>query len=199
MALGGLARIIPGGTVVATAHPSLGGISSGTGSSGSTAWDATFRARGYLRRPITEEGDEEPDPYRRELERVKANYATRNETLQLLWKEGVFINAALDNYIAGPPPPCTDVFLGLLHRILSEGRHVSHKPRADNYAPTVFSSQPDKKDYRKNEFKRAMEELFAARRIKIASYRGPDRRDYEHIVLGVTEQADRTEDEPLPF
>src|SRR5262249_38770422 len=163
----------------ATAHPSLAGISSGTGSSGSTAWDATFRSRAYLRRPVTEEGEEEPDPYRRELERVKANYARRDETLQLLWKDGVFINVATASYIPSPPP-CVDAFLDLLGRILSEGRHVSSNPKSGNYAPKVFSRRPDRFAYRKSQFEQAMEELFAAGRIKVAPYRGTDRKGYEH-------------------
>jgi RecA-family ATPase len=181
MALGGLARAIPGGTVVATAHPSLAGISSGTGSSGSTAWDATFRSRAYLRRPETEKGEAEPDPCRRELERVKSNYARRNETLRLLWKDGVFINVATASYIPDPPP-CVDVFLDLLSRILSEGRHVSHNSRSGNYAPKVFSRRPDRFAYRKSQFERAMEELFVAGRIKVARYRGADRKEYEHVI-----------------
>jgi hypothetical protein len=181
MALGGLARTIPGATVVATAHPSLAGISSRTGSSGSTAWDATFRSRAYLRRPPTERDEEEPDPDQRELERVKANYARRNETLQLLWKDGVFINVATASYIP-QPPPCVDVFLDLLSRILSEGRHVSPNPKAGNYAPKIFSQRPDRLAYRKSEFEHAMEDLFFAGRIRVAPYRGADRKGYDHVI-----------------
>jgi hypothetical protein len=127
-------------------------------------------------------------------------YAPRNETLQLLWKEGVFIKAALDNYTAGPPPPCTDVFLGLLRRILSEGRHVSHKPRADNYAPKVFNIRPERERmaYRKSEFERAMEELFSTGQIKVESYRGTDRMNYEHIVPS-GQNSENDENSNIPF
>ena len=93
----------------------------------------------------------------------------------------MFINVATASYIP-EPPPCVDVFLDLLSRILSEGRHVSHNPRSGNYAPKVFSGRPDKCAYRKSQFERAMEELFAAGRIRVAPYRGADRKEYEHVI-----------------
>jgi hypothetical protein len=76
--LGGLARR-HGYAVLALGHPSVTGMNSGTGQSGSTAWNNTFRSRSYLTR---EEGDE-VDPNGRVLSRKKANYAARDAEIRL--------------------------------------------------------------------------------------------------------------------
>jgi RecA-family ATPase len=69
---------------------SLTGISSGTGLSGSTAWNASVRSRLYFKRATTEK-DEEPDPDLRVLEVMKANYGPVGETVTVRWKSGLFL------------------------------------------------------------------------------------------------------------
>ena len=76
-----------------TSHPSLTGISSGTGLSGSTAWNASVRSRLYFKRAVTEK-DEEPDPDLRVLEVMKANYGPVGETVTVRWKDGLFLPVA---------------------------------------------------------------------------------------------------------
>jgi hypothetical protein len=61
-----------------TSHPSLTGISTGSGLSGSTAWNASVRSRLYFKRAKTEK-DEEPDPDLRVLEVMKSNYGPVGE------------------------------------------------------------------------------------------------------------------------
>jgi hypothetical protein len=46
------------GAVVACAHPSLTGINSGSGNSGSTGWPGAFRSHLYLETPKFEQGEE---------------------------------------------------------------------------------------------------------------------------------------------
>ena len=58
--LRGLAMAANAG-VLLTSHPSLTGISSGSGLSGSTGWNNNVRSRMYFRK-VTTEKDEEPDP-----------------------------------------------------------------------------------------------------------------------------------------
>jgi hypothetical protein len=55
------------GSVTVLSHPSLQGISSGSGISGSTAWHGAFRFRQYLK-SIKETNDDQPDTDLRELE-----------------------------------------------------------------------------------------------------------------------------------
>jgi hypothetical protein len=65
--------------VLLTSHPSLAGMSSGTGISGSTAWHASVRSRLYMKRATTEK-NEEPDPNLRIIEVMKTNYGPVGET-----------------------------------------------------------------------------------------------------------------------
>jgi RecA-family ATPase len=179
VALGGLAREI-GGTVLATAHPSLSGIASGSGSSGSTGWDAAFRSRIYLHSPKAEAG-EQIDPNARELLRVKANYARRHDTLNLVWEKGVFINTKPASYVP-ERAAATAVFLTLLRRLNREGRAVSHHSRTSNYAPRVFSQRPEREAYKQPDFSKAMELLFAENKIRIEEYRDLHRNKQERLV-----------------
>lgn len=79
-------------TVLLLAHPSTAGTASGTGLSGSTAWENAVRSRLLLRSP--EEGDADE----RELTRMKANYANAGEetTLRLRYQDGYFVVAQVD-------------------------------------------------------------------------------------------------------
>lgn len=83
---GNIARAFECAVVVA-AHPSASGLSSATGTSGSTAWNNTFRSRLYLTGPKSD--DDDPDT--RLLERKKANYSKRGESLSLRWDRGAFV------------------------------------------------------------------------------------------------------------
>jgi RecA-family ATPase len=82
--------IASGAGVLLTSHPSLTGINTGTGLSGSTAWNASVRSRLYFKRATTDK-DEEPDPDLRVLEVMKSNYGPIGETINLRWKDGLFV------------------------------------------------------------------------------------------------------------
>ena len=68
--------------VLLTSHPSLTGINSGSGLSGSTGWNNNVRSRAYFKKATTDKGDE-PDPELRILEIMKANYGPVGETITL--------------------------------------------------------------------------------------------------------------------
>lgn len=72
-----------GATVLLLAHPSVAGMNSKSGLSGSTAWNGAVRSRLYLTKD--EEADDE-----RILTRMKANYAKAgpNEKAELEWVNG---------------------------------------------------------------------------------------------------------------
>lgn len=76
--------------VLLTSHPSLTGINSGSGISGSTAWHASVRSRLYMKRAVTDK-DEEPDPNLRVIEVMKANYGPVGETITVRWQDGLFL------------------------------------------------------------------------------------------------------------
>ncbi|MGC1541341.1 MAG: AAA family ATPase, partial [Xanthobacteraceae bacterium] len=128
-----------GAGLILTSHPSLTGISTGTGLSGSTAWNASVRSRLYFKRATTAK-DEEPDPDLRVLEVMKSNYGPVGEAITLRWKDGLFLpvngTGGLDKLAA--EQRSDEVFLTLLAQFESQGRNVSDKPTAPSYAPAMF-------------------------------------------------------------
>lgn len=76
--------------VVLCAHPSVTGLRSGDGTAGSTAWNNSARSRLYLRREFEKDGNE-ADPDFRVLSRMKANFAPRQDAIDLVWRDGVFV------------------------------------------------------------------------------------------------------------
>ncbi len=81
--------------VVLLAHPSLSGLQSGAGTSGSTGWSNSVRSRLYLRRVL--QGEDEPNPDARVLETMKANYGPTGGEIALTWQDGVFVSDAAES------------------------------------------------------------------------------------------------------
>jgi RecA-family ATPase len=164
--------------VLLTAHPSLSGMASGSGFSGSTAWNASARSRLYLRKPKPE-GDDAGDPDERVLEVLKSNYGPAGETISLRWKDGVFVpNGAvhwLDRRAADHV--ADDLFLKLLRQFQAQGRNVSATKNAPTYAPAAFADDPEAKakGIRKPALADAMNRLFSANRIEVQTYGKPSR------------------------
>ena len=74
-------------SVLMLAHPSLSGLSSGSGLSGSTAWENAVRARAYFSRDDADNDDV------RTLSRKKSNYSSSGQStdMTLLWENGVYV------------------------------------------------------------------------------------------------------------
>jgi hypothetical protein len=79
------------------------------------------------------------------------------------------------------------VFLELLDKSESEGRFVSHRTRAGNYAPKMFARHPDREGLRQADFDLAMQRLFAALTIKVGARKAADRKIYDVIVRSASE------------
>ena len=170
--LRGLA-IRTGAAVVVIGHPSLTGLSSGSGSSGSTAWNNSVRSRLYLTKPASADGND-TDPDLRILTVKKANYAATGGELRLRWHRGAF---ALDGgLVAGQPQPdlgaaharIDSLFLQLLAESDAAGRVVSDKT-GHNYAPAIFAKSPRAHGTTKSGFSAAMERLFASGDIMVTT------------------------------
>jgi RecA-family ATPase len=172
------------GAVICCAHPSLSGINSGTGSSGSTGWDGAFRSRLYMNSSKADDSGEAPDIDERILTLVKANWAKIGEAIPMRWRNGVFIVKTPPTGIVGSIErrSCERIFLDLLAKLTQQSRYVSHHQRTGNYAPKVFAMQPDRERFSKLDFERAMHRLFDQEKIKIGSYNGPSRHKHECIV-----------------
>ncbi|RWQ47092.1 AAA family ATPase [Mesorhizobium sp.] len=88
--------------VLLLGHPSLSGLNSGTGMSGSTAWHNSVRSRLYLTAKRNGDGDdEEHDPDQRFLRAMKANYAPLAEPISLRWQEGRYVRADPESAFRG--------------------------------------------------------------------------------------------------
>jgi RecA-family ATPase len=166
------------GSVTVLSHPSLAGIASGSGISGSTAWHGAFRFRQYLR-GVKAEAGEQPESDLRELEFKKIQYGPIGETVVLRYQRGLFLpeggTSNLDKLAR--EAKVEEVFLDLLRRFNGQGRKVSEKPNAPNYAPTAFAKQDDAKKLRltKRDFEEAMSRLFNSNRIHVETYGRPSR------------------------
>jgi RecA-family ATPase len=170
--------MVANGSVTVLSHPSLNGINSGSGISGSTAWHGAFRFRQYLTSVKPTDG-EQPETDLRELQFKKNQYGPLGESIVLRYRGGMFLPeggmSSLDKLAR--EAKADEIFTDLLKRFSSEGRNVSDKPTANTYAPTIFAKQAEAKKIglRKVEFETAMERLFKASKIHVESYGAPSR------------------------
>jgi RecA-family ATPase len=164
-------------------HPSLSGMASGAGTSGSTAWSNSVRSRIYFERAKGDDGIE-VDPDLRILKVMKANYGPVGMELRLRWTKGVF---RLDGQSAGAfdklaaDAKAERVFLDLLALLTLQGRDVSSKT-SSAYAPSVFAGHPNAESIGKQAFARAMERLFSANRIRVETFGPPSHRRSKLII-----------------
>lgn len=174
--------------VLLLSHPSLSGLTSGTGLSGSTAWDASVRSRLYLDRVKTVEGSEvtEADPDVRVLKIMKANYGPIGQQITLRWQAGAFIptgSAPQEGPVTAMSlrAKADRVFLDLVAAYEAEGRPVS-AVRSANYAPALFARDERSEGVTRRAFEDAMNRLFAARRIRVEEYGPPSKRRKRILV-----------------
>src|SRR5262249_37036601 len=115
------------GSVTVLSHPSLAGIASGSGLSGSTAWHGAFRFRQYLKGVRPAEG-QHPDNNLRELEFKKNQYGPTGETIVLRYQNGLFLPepgvSSLDQ--AARNATADEIFLELLRLYTDTKRSVRH-------------------------------------------------------------------------
>jgi RecA-family ATPase len=158
--------------VLLLSHPSLTGINTGTGLSGSTGWHNSVRARIFFKVASTDQG-EEPDPELRELVFMKNNYGPLGARVLLRWRDGVFVPEAGTGSVAqaAAERKVEELFLTLLGQFNGQGRFVSHKP-SPSYAPALFAKTPEAMTAKigKVALAAAMERLFSANRLHVEAY-----------------------------
>jgi RecA-family ATPase len=169
--------MVAGGSVTVLSHPSLQGIASGSGISGSTAWHGAFRFRQYLRGIKPEDG-EQPDGDLRELQFKKNQYGPTGETVVVRYESGLFVpvNGMTSLEKAAQDQEDDALFLSMLDQFEQQGRHVSDKVNANNYAPAMFSKA---NGLTRARFAAAMDRLFAANKIHVGTYGRPSRQCYK--------------------
>jgi RecA-family ATPase len=164
--------------VIVNSHPSLTGINTGSGLSGSTGWHNSVRARAYLT-TVKIAKDEEPDPNLRTLEFKKNNYGPIAKSIALRWERGIYVPiggiGSVDKL--AKEHAADRLFTILLNRFNHQGRNVSEKAAARNYAPTMFGKEDEVKSHglRKVDLEEALRRLFAAGQLAVQPYGPPSR------------------------
>jgi RecA-family ATPase len=163
--------------LVLSAHPSLTGIKTDSGLSGSTGWHNSVRARMYFK---IAPGD---DPDLRCLEFKKNNYGPVHQTVVLRWRDSVYVVEAGPGTLQrlAAEAAVNDLFMFLLQRSIKAGRTVSDRP-SPTYAPTLFAREPEAKERKidKDALAAAMARLFAAGKIHVLTS-GPSSRTRSRI------------------
>jgi RecA-family ATPase len=169
-------------TVLLLAHPSLAGLNSGSGASGSTGWNAAVRSRLFLERPKGD-GDFRPDEALRVLRVKKSNYGRSEIEINLRWNDGVFepieTESSLDR--ATRQSRAERMFLELIGSFAREGRNVTSGPTSPNFAPKLFAKRPEAEGLNRFDMTEAMERLFSKGVIREES-RGKASRPVRCIV-----------------
>jgi hypothetical protein len=159
-------------------------MSTGSGTSGSTGWNNSGRARMYLQRVKMQDGTE-PNKDLRTFEGKKNNYGEIGGKFDLIFERGLFRRvigpAGFDKMAA--EQKIEEVYLATLKRRKSQSRTVSDKPGA-NYAPAMFVKEPEAiaAGITSKQFEAAMERLFAAGKIRV-EVSGPPSRQTRSIVI----------------
>lgn len=180
--------IAANGAVVLLSHPSLQGINTGSGLSGSTGWHNSVRARMYLKSPTAEEG-EQPDTDLRELEFKKNNYGPVSARMVLRFRNGLFLPEAgmstLDKL--AKEQKVDGAFLDVLTKLIEQKRPTSPSAHASNYAPSIIATHPDGKAFARKDYVDAMERLLNTSRIHVAC-EGPRSKPVRFLAPGAPEK-----------
>jgi RecA-family ATPase len=151
--------------VVLLDHPSLSGLTNGSGRGGNMDWRNAVRSALYLRVP---EDKAEADRGIRMLETQKSNYGPTGEPIRLQWATGGLHLEQAPNSLAriAEDAKVDDLFLRLLDKATAQGRDV-RSSTGIGYAPREFEDDPEAKtaSVRAKAFKVAMDRLFEAGKI----------------------------------
>jgi len=170
-----------GAAVLLIAHPSLSGLASGSGTSGSTAWSNSVRSRLYFATPKNaDSGDSDPDV--RELTVKKSNYGRAGEVVRLRWAHGVFVaddgGSTLERVAAEAAVEAA--YLDCLDAAHASERQVG--PYAGKaYAPALFQKMPQANGHRVKALAAAQERLFNSGGIQLVKV-GPPSKALDRIV-----------------
>ena len=165
-----------GCAVLVLAHPSLAGMASKSGSSGSTGWNNSVRSRLYLTRVIADDGAED-DPNVRVLQGKKANYGPVGTEIKLRWADGAFHQEAAPSglEIMAAQAKVERLFMTLLRKHVERGAILSAAP-GRSFAPAVMADDPDADGTPATVLRAAMERLIGRREIVMEEYGPPSKR-----------------------
>jgi RecA-family ATPase len=149
-------------------HPSLSGMTSGTGRAGSVDWNNAVRARLHLR--STKSYD---DGTGRELETMKSNYGPAGEKIALRWADGCFVpeSTATDPQRAAK---ADQAYLDCLDACAAQRASVYPLP-GRGHAPKVFAEMKEARGHSWKALADAQQRLLDAGRIHVVPFGPPSR------------------------
>jgi hypothetical protein len=166
--------------VLLLAHPSVDGMKSGRGYSGSTHWNNAVRSRMYFTAAATPEGGESETDLRT-LTLEKSNRSRKGQKIWLRWADGAFaVQSAKSGSDVMAVAHAKRVFMDLLAKFTASGRRVGPNP-GPNYAPAQFAKEDDANGLGKEILGKAMSSLFDEGRLR-ADEQGPSSRRYRYLV-----------------
>jgi RecA-family ATPase len=186
--------------VVLISHPSVAGMESDSGISGSTAWHNSVRARIYLKGADKkkQQSGEEPTG-RRVMEFRKNQYGPETDSIVLRYQDGLFVpilNTNADQ--AERETEAENVYLEILGLLLGQGRDLSaNKSSRESYAAAMIYKHRNGRFFvSQSEAEDAEQRLLDANRIHIVET-GPLSKRRKRILAGPGATAEATEEHPL--
>ena len=156
-----------GAAIVLISHPSLYGLNSGSGTSGSTQWSNAVRSRLYFSE-AKKGDDDETESDIRELRVMKANYGPTGEAVRVRWHQGLFVPAGSVGTLerVNAEADIDRAYLDCLDAAAARFLEVGEMPgRA--YAPAIFERMPQARGCKRNALAAAQARLFTAGRIEV--------------------------------
>ena len=167
--------LIDGASVMLLTHPSMSGRASGSGESGSTAWNNSVRSRLYFKIKKTKDEDDELKRNDfRTLEIMKANYGPAGEIIECVWRDGLFVPVGsadaneTDETRALKESNAEQAFMRCLDIRNQRAQYVNHQEASwSRYAPKVFLDMPERGGFTMKQLAAAMGRLLDKKKIKI--------------------------------
>ena len=170
--------------ILLLSHPSLTGITNGSGLSGSTAWNNSVRARLYMKR-------DETDPAITILSVMKSNYGPTGEQIRCEFRDGVFVALGRDKdanaHRLNTEQSADDLFLLLVAEFNEREHRICQSYNSPtNFAPKLFSKHPKNAGFTVRHFQDAMVRLFSSGAIEIEKVGRWKDKMKDNIVLAPT-------------
>ena len=174
--------VVAGGSLILVSHPSLAGISTDTGLSGSTQWHNAVRSRYFIKGVKSENG--EPQGDLRVIEFRKNNYGPITSQIVVKYANGMFVPANTTVDQAAHDAQADDVYLAVMRTLTDQGQGPFSPVRnSPSYAAAVISAHPTARPFTKKDMEQAQQRLLDANQIHVEDHGSPSR-PAKRIVLG---------------
>ena len=152
-------------TPLLSAQPSLTGMNTGSGTSGSTGWNNSGRARMYFQKIKTSDG-EELNKDLRTFEGMKNNYGEKGGKFDLIFDRGLFrrVDGPIGFDKMAREQKLDESFLILLKRLSLQNRPV-RATNSKSGAPSLFAAEPNNGGFKPKDFEAAMLRLLSNGKI----------------------------------